>query len=214
MEEREGRRVRMKDVTGDEDDQYFGPGDKKETTRTRSRDDERYEVPRSRREETSRSRASEDDSPSEDDIRGKKEQYTDDDFKGEVIAKEDRPTIPEDVYEAVCVDVIPTMMADKFKGGQKVPKVKFVFEIIDDPDYKGYKISRILNKHFSEESNLVKFYSKITGTEVSKGTSIDIRKCKGKVCRISVEVKKSDDGKKSNKIEEVFSKKKRREVDE
>ena len=189
----------LRDVTGEDDEDHFGPPQRKSR---RVEEEDSYESPK-RNSSPSREESS------EKDIQKAKQEYSDDDFKGEIKGGSEFETVPEDIYEVVCKDVIPTTMADKFKGGEMVPKIKMVFEIINDKDFEGVSISRILNRNFAQKSNLVEWYTKITGESVEKGNSIDIRKCKGKECRVSVTVYKKEDGEKRNKITEVHSKKRR-----
>lgn len=216
-------RARMRDVTGDGDESHFGP--EQEPTRRPSRnedEDDAYNVPpresrnqdrvssQPQQEPTRRASHHVEDDPTEDDLTDRKTEYTDDDFKGEVIASKEMTVFPEDIYEAKCVDVIPMILKDKYRKNALVPKIKFVFEIINDPDYSGQKISRIVNKHFSNQSTMVEWYGKIIGESVEKGMQIDIRNCKGKECRISVkEYTSKEDGEKKCKIDDILSKKKR-----
>jgi len=218
------RRPSMRDVTGDEDETHFGPGraDRPASRSPQQQEDEdSYNPPRKPRnedpvdEKSNREGRREgrdkprDVDPSEADIQRGKDNYSEDDFKGEVVSGGEGVIVPEDVYEVRCVDVIPTMMKDKFKNNIEVPKVRMVFEIINDPDFEGVKISRILNRNFAVKSNLVEWYTKITGEQTEKGNSIDIRKCKGKECRVSVTLKKNDDGEKKNKITEILARKRK-----
>lgn len=200
----------MRDVTGDEDDKHFGP-----KGRDNDEDEDSYNTPNNARkgERTVTrppQRQSRDEEPSEGDLRKKKEEYSEEDFQGEVTGGGEGVVVPEDVYEVRCVDVVPSMMKDKFKNNAEVPKIRMVFEILNDPDYEGVKISRILNRNYAQKSNLVIWYSKITGEEIEKGTKLDIRKCKGKECRISVNVyEKEGSGEKKNKIVDVLQRKRK-----
>lgn len=214
-------RLSVRDVTGDEE--HFGPEEKR-TDRVSVEDPDSYNTPRrttrpvdgdeksnneGRRETRCLQRETE---PTEGDIRKKKEEYSEDDFKGEVTAGGggDETLIPEDVYEVKCIDVIPKMMKDNYKGGIEVPKVILKFEIINDPDFEGVTKSRVLNRNFAIKSHLVTWYMKITGEATEKGNSIDVRKCKGKECRISVIVTvNKESGEQKNKIVDVLAKKKR-----
>lgn len=215
MDNNTGRRPNMRDVTGDED--HFGPGKEESRLCRPSNDDEdSYEAPPKRasagtsgrssnKEKESENRNARRD-PDEESIRKGKENYNEADFKGEVVGGGEGVVVPEDVYEVECIDVIPSMMKDKFKGNVEVPKIKFVFNILNDPDYEGVHISRILNRNYALKSNLVEYYIKITGEEIEKGDSIDTRKCKGKKCRISVSTYiKEGTTEKKNKITEILS---------
>lgn len=212
-------RPSMRDVTGDEDEKHFGPG-KEDAPRSRKPanddDEDSYNTPKNSRsrnddtQEPARRSSSRNEDPTEDDVKKGKDTYSEDDFKGEVVGGGEGVLVPEDVYEVICIDVIPSMMKDKFKNNVEVPKVKFKFRIINDQDFENVEVSRILNRNFAQKSNLVEWYTKITGEAVEKGNSIDIRKCKNKECRISVTVYVPEGkSEKRNKIVDILSKKRK-----